>query len=113
MITVWAGKFTPQARVDVETKTWIWRSANKSSTKVRSTLFNPAWWTPNPKGSKSLSSGDDLILAVSDYKIVYETEFSLRNLIEINTFQVHPLNKPYPLKLKQLWLSHDENEQKL
>jgi len=38
MITVWAGKFTPQASVEVDTRTWICLSANKSSTNVRSTL---------------------------------------------------------------------------
>ena len=40
IMTVCAGRLTPQASVDVDTKTWMCRSANKSSTSVRSTLHN-------------------------------------------------------------------------
>jgi len=40
IMTVCAGRFTPQARVDVETKTWMCLSANRSSTSVLSTLHH-------------------------------------------------------------------------
>lgn len=42
MMTVWAGRLTPQARVAVDTSTWMCLSANSSSTRVLSTLFIPA-----------------------------------------------------------------------
>ena len=46
--TVWAGRFTPHARVAVETKTWRCPSEKRSSTRVLSDLLRPAWWTPMP-----------------------------------------------------------------
>ena len=42
IITVCAGKLTPQANVAVETKTWMCLSAKRSSTSVLSTLVMPA-----------------------------------------------------------------------
>jgi len=80
MITVWAGRFTPHAKVEVETKTWMWRSANKSSTRVRSTRFIPAWWIANPKGKSSFSSPEFFTFSVSDWRIVWLAEFSFKNL---------------------------------
>ena len=48
MMTVWAGRLTPQASVAVETRTWMWRSAKRSSTSVLSSLDMPAWCMAKP-----------------------------------------------------------------
>ena len=56
MMTVWAGRFTPQASVAVETKIFKCLSANSSSTKSLSGLDKPAWWIPIPSTSSSFKS---------------------------------------------------------
>ena len=56
IITVWAGRLTPQARVAVDISTCMWPSANRSSTRVLSILFIPALWIAKPYGSKSFKS---------------------------------------------------------
>lgn len=43
MMTVWAGRLTPHASVDVDTSTWMCRSAKRSSISVRSTLKEDNW----------------------------------------------------------------------
>jgi len=48
MITVWAGKFTPHAKVAVEIRSCKCLSANRSSTSVLSFQLRPAWWMPTP-----------------------------------------------------------------
>ena len=48
MITALAGKLTPQAKVEVQTKTLMKPSLKYFSTKFRSDLNIPAWWIANP-----------------------------------------------------------------
>lgn len=55
IITAWAGRFTPQAKVAVQTRTRIKPRANSCSTIVRSCLNIPAWWMLNPSGNSSRS----------------------------------------------------------
>ena len=43
MMTVCAGRLTPHASVAVLTSTWMWPSAKRSSTSVRSARVMPAW----------------------------------------------------------------------
>jgi hypothetical protein len=56
MITVCAGRFTPQASVAVDTNTLIWLSAYNYSTSNLSFLSRPALWMPIPYGNKSFKS---------------------------------------------------------
>lgn len=53
MITAWAGRFTPQARVAVQTRTLTWPLENMLSIRLRSDLNMPAWWIPKPSGNIS------------------------------------------------------------
>lgn len=56
MITAWAGKLTPQAKVAVQTSTFIYPLVNNFSIILRSCLANPAWWMPNPYWTRSYNS---------------------------------------------------------
>ena len=53
MITVWAGRLTPQASVAMQTRTWIDPSANSSSTNPWLSLDIPAWWMAKLNGKRS------------------------------------------------------------
>ena len=55
IITVCAGKFTPQASVAVHTSSWIKPSENSFSIRLRSERSIPAWWHPNPFSTSSLT----------------------------------------------------------
>jgi hypothetical protein len=54
-MTVCAGKLTPQANVEVDTKTGICLSPNNCSTHSLSVLLRPAWWMAKPKGRSSFN----------------------------------------------------------
>lgn len=56
MITVCAGRLTPQARVAVETNTDMWPFEKRSSTKFLSFFDKPAWWNPMPVPNNAWSS---------------------------------------------------------
>jgi hypothetical protein len=49
MITLLAGRFTPEDRVDVATNTRTTPFRNAASTMSRSSRVNPAWWKATPK----------------------------------------------------------------
>lgn len=53
MMTAWAGRFTPQARVAVQTSTLRWPLENMLSIRLRSDRSIPAWWIPKPSGNIS------------------------------------------------------------
>ena len=69
MMTVCAGKFTPQAKVAVDTKIFKCLSANNSYTKSLSGLDKPAWWIPIPSTNNSFKS---LLFIVSYFAIAYK-----------------------------------------
>jgi len=56
MITVCAGRLTPQARVAVQTSTFKSPCENSFSTRLRSALSIPAWWMPTPFSNNAFSS---------------------------------------------------------
>lgn len=62
MMTEYAGKLTPHAKVAVETKIFIFFEANKFSTVSLSDRLSPAWCIPIPSGKSSLRSSFFILL---------------------------------------------------
>ena len=48
MMTVCAGRLTPQASVAVQQRTFTWPSEKRRSVRLRSERSMPAWWMPKP-----------------------------------------------------------------
>ncbi len=72
-----------KSAVHETTLTWICRSANKSSTRVRSTLVIPAWWMAKPYGSKSFNSAD-FTCSDSCRRTSVEAEPSLKKMPKVS-----------------------------
>lgn len=53
MMTAWAGRLTPQARVAVHTSTLTRPLEKRLSMRLRSERSMPAWWIPKPSGKIS------------------------------------------------------------
>mmetsp|Transcript_574 Transcript_574/g.1538 ORF Transcript_574/g.1538 Transcript_574/m.1538 type:complete len:267 (-) Transcript_574:621-1421(-) len=84
MMTVCAGRFTPQARVAVLTSTCTCCSRNRSSTRDRSDRGIPAWWIANPYGRRSFSSRSLTFSSASDCKISRLAESSRRKRLSVS-----------------------------
>jgi hypothetical protein len=66
IMTVWAGRLTPQAKVAVQQRHLMRPAAKASSTMLRSERRRPAWWIANPHLMKLAMS-----LEVCDVNIYY------------------------------------------
>lgn len=80
-MTVWAGRLTPQARVEVDTSTWMCRSANRSSTRIRSTLE---------------STGQSLHLSYYKYMYIIIYIWNKYNIFHLHTSPASELILKYP-----------------
>ena len=69
-----AGKFTPQARVEVHTKTWIAPLSKRFSTTLRSDSSRPPWCTPTPKGRQCRSAGSWHVFAIESRSSAVPTQ---------------------------------------
>ena len=55
MMTVCAGRLTPQASVAVQQSTLMWPCEKRRSVRLRSLRSMPAWWWPKPRSNSALS----------------------------------------------------------